>query len=159
MPYFTFFTAVVLISAESMSVIPAGSPAVNIEQVQAVELTEKVECAYTGVSATPPWLLYRDPPWSASVQVPDVYNRDDRLLSMAQDARGRIYVVYETPHSLSPLLYGWGIATSTDNGLTWDNRVRFVSGYTMRYPEISITIDGKIYIFGTLAGGTIDSTV
>ncbi|MEO0095895.1 MAG: T9SS type A sorting domain-containing protein [candidate division WOR-3 bacterium] len=140
--------------AGHLDVVPAGSIKVNVEQIQPIELNEKLECINTGVSTTPPWLMYRDPPWSAGVQVPDVYNNNDQLLSMDIDANGRIYVVYETPWNLSPLCHGWGVATSTDQGLTWDNRVYAINNtaYSLRFPEISITNNGKVYIWGTVYG-------
>ncbi len=139
--------------AGNLELIPAGNVKVEMEQVQPIEIDEKLECINNGVSTTPPW-LYRDPPWSSGVQIPDVYNRDDQLLSMDIDATGRIYVVYETPWNLSPLCHGWGVATSTNQGLTWDNRVYFINNtaYSLRFPEISITTNGKVYIWGTLYG-------
>ncbi len=120
------------------------------KQVLRAERTpETVECVYTGVTHYPPWLGSRDAPWeNPNVHIDDVYNVDDQLTSMAEDALGRIYVCYETMIDTSR--YGWGLATSTDNGASWDNRV-FYGGYprSCRFPEIAISTDGKIWIWGT----------
>ncbi len=145
---------VAFVFANNLGVVRAPKITTQIEPIQPIELQEPLECINTGVSTTPPWLLYRDPPWSTSVQIPDIYNRDDRMLSMDVDANGRLYVVYETPWNASPLCHGWGVATSTDQGLTWDNRVYFINdpAYSLRFPEVSITTNGKIYIWGTIYG-------
>uniref|UniRef100_A0A7V3RHZ3 T9SS type A sorting domain-containing protein n=1 Tax=candidate division WOR-3 bacterium TaxID=2052148 RepID=A0A7V3RHZ3_UNCW3 len=140
--------------ATNLGVVKAPQITAVVEPIKPIELSEPLVCIKTGVSTTPPWLLYRDPPWSTNVQVPDFYNRDDQMLSMDIDANGRVYVVYETPWSASPLSYGWGVATSTNQGLTWDNRVYYINNptYSLRYPEVSITTNGKIYIWGTIYG-------
>lgn len=113
------------------------------------------ECIYTGETSYPPWLDYRDPPWDANVQIQDIYDTDDQMTSMAVDALGRIYVCYQAIYNASPVRYGYGLATSTDNGLTWDNRVYRTGGttYSEMQPEISITDDGKVYLWGVLNGG------
>jgi len=133
--------------AEGM--IPAYIPASAIhKEVLPATIDIKAECVYTGITNYPPWLLYgRDAPWSTDVHVDDVYDNDDQLLSMAQDALGRIYVCYETMTSSGT--YGWGLATSIDNGQTWDNRV-YYANIDVRYPEIAISDDGKIWIWGSL---------
>lgn len=153
--YFLFFICLVAV-AFAADMIPANIPASEIqrEALPAPDYIE-AECVYTGITNYPPWLDYgRDAPWSTAVQIPDVYSRADQVLSMAKDANGRIYVVYETSWNGSQ--YGWGIATSIDNGATWDNRVRYVNNvsYDMHSPEISITDDGKIWIWGTLTHTT-----
>ncbi|MEO0124271.1 MAG: T9SS type A sorting domain-containing protein [candidate division WOR-3 bacterium] len=142
--------------AGQLGVAPAGKIKVDVEQIHPIELNEKLECINTGVSTVPPWLMYRDPPWSAGVQVPDVYNRSDSMLSMAVGPNGRIYVAYTTNWNANPACAGFGIASSTNNGLTWDNRVYRVNNtaYTEFNPEIAVTNDGKIWLWGTLNGGT-----
>lgn len=125
-------------------------------EVQALEAGYiPAERIYTGKTDYPPWLDYLDPPWEGNVQIPDIYDNDDDLTSMAVDALGRIYVCYQAIYYTGPLRYGFGLATSTDNGLTWDNRVFRTGGttYSERQPEIAITDDGKIYIWGVLNGG------
>jgi serine protease AprX len=119
----------------------------------------EAECIYTGVTNYPPWLAGRDAPWETNVQIPDVYDRDDRVTSMAVDASGRIYVAYEGIYNASPVRYGFGLASSSDGGQTWDNRVFRTSGttYSERYPEIAITNDGKIYLWGIITGGTFNN--
>ena len=113
------------------------------------ERADQVQCIYTGVTHYPPWSTGRDAPWeNPNVHIDDVYNVDDQLTSMAIDALGRIYVCYETMIDASR--YGWGLATSTDNGSTWDNRVYYTSSpRSCRFPEIAISSDGKIWIYGT----------
>ncbi len=109
---------------------------------------EQVLCAHTGMTLYPPWLQGRDAPWeNPNVRIDDVYDVDDQLTSMAIDALGRLYVCYETMIDASR--YGWGLATSTDNGATWDNRVFYASSpRSCRFPEIAISSDGKIWIWG-----------
>jgi subtilisin family serine protease len=136
--------------------IPAHIPAsaIHKEVLPATKYIE-AECVYTGVTNYPPWFDYgRDAPWTTDVRINDWYDRDDVLTSMAEDALGRIYVCYETVNDDAN--YCWGLATSIDNGVTWDNRTIEVANpsYYVRYPEISITDDGKIYIFGSVTGGT-----
>lgn len=141
-------------------ILPA--PALTIQkQLYPMDMAYlEAERINTGISHTPPWLQL-DPPWDPNVLIPDVYHRNDQLLSMAVDATGRIYVAYQTPWTGTGanVRYGWGLATSTDQGQTWDNRVYRIgsTNYTVLYPEIAITDDGKIYLYGTLhqtAGGS-----
>ncbi len=150
----------VLSFANQLGIVPAPQIAVDIQPILPVELQEPLECINTGISTTPPWLLYRDPPWSTSVQIPDVYNRSDSMLSMAVGPDGRIYVAYTTIWNASPVCRGFGLASSTDNGLTWDNRVYRVNNtaYTEFNPEITVTNDGKIWMWGTLNGGSYTNT-
>jgi len=152
--------AVVFAFASNLGVVRAPKITAQIEPIQPIELQEPLECINTGVSTTPPWLLYRDPPWSTSVQIPDVYNRDDRMLSMDVGPNGRIYVAYTTRWNVSPACDGFGLASSTDGGLTWDNRVYRVNNtaYTEFNPEITVTDDGKIWMWGTLNGGSYINT-
>ncbi len=138
--------------AFAAEMIPAHIPASAIHrEVLPATIEIKAECVYTGITNYPPWLDYgRDAPWSTDVRIEDGFDLDDQLLSMAEDATGRIYVCYET--IISTGRYGWGLATSTDNGATWDNRVYGYyssSNLELRYPEIAITDDGKIWIWGT----------
>ncbi|MGB9721350.1 MAG: T9SS type A sorting domain-containing protein [bacterium] len=162
MKYLTFMCSlfVMLSFASNLGVVPAPALQVKVEPIQPIELKENVECIYTGVSTTPPWLLYRDPPWSAGIQIPDLNNLDDQMLSMAVGPNGRIYVAYTGIYNASPVRYGFGLASSTDGGLTWDNRIYRTSGttYSEFSPEIAVTNDGKIYMWGTLNGGTIVNT-
>ena len=143
--------------AYAAEMIPVHIPASAIHrEVLPATIEIKAECVYTGITNYPPWLDYgRDAPWSTDVQVADVYDLDDQLISMAEDATGRIYVCYEAITTGGD--YCFGIATSTDQGVSWDNRAWGVGGYDMRYAEISITDDGKIYIFGSLTGGTYNN--
>lgn len=140
--------------AFAAEMIPAHIPASSIhKEVLPATMEIKAECVYTGITNYPPWLDYdRDAPWSTDVQIPDVYDLDDQLISMAEDATGRIYVCYEALTTGGE--YRFGIATSTDQGVSWDNRAWGIGGYDMRYPEIAITDDGKIWIWGSLTGGT-----
>lgn len=117
---------------------------------------DQAQCIYTGVTPYPPWSTGRDFPWeNPNVRIDDVYDVDDQLTSLALDALGRIYVCYET--QVTPAQYGWGIATSTDNGSTWDNRVYYMtSGNSARFPEIAVSDDGKIWIWGTYTSGADD---
>ncbi len=145
----TLCLAAVIFAAD---MIPMNIPASEIhKEVLPQPEYIKAECIYNGITNYPPWLdKDRDAPWSTAVQIPDFYNRNDQTLSMAEDVNGRIYVCYETAWDPTPR-YGWGIATSVDNGATWDNRVYYIStDYDMRYPEIAITDDGKIWIWGSL---------
>jgi len=121
---------------------------VKREVVQEVR-AEQVQHIYTGTTHYPPWSTPRDAPWeNPNVHIDDVYDVDDQLTSQAIDALGRIYVCYETMIDASR--YGWGLATSTDNGATWDNRVYYGSSpRSCRFPEIAISSDGKIWIYGT----------
>ena len=142
--------------AFAAEMIPAHIPASAIEKakIQTEPIYIEAECIYTGVTTYPPWLDYgRDAPWSTDVRIDDVYDVDDVLTSMAEDALGRIYVCYETAWSPSPIRYGWGLATSIDNGQTWDNRVYRIADtdYDLRYPEIAITDDGKIWVWGSFS--------
>lgn len=154
---FTIIGLVALSSAYHLAVVSAPKIAVDRQPIQAMELPELLECINTGMSTTPPWLLYRDPPWNPNVQVPDVFNRSDSMLSMAVGPDGRIYVAYTAIWNASPARGGFGLATSTDNGLTWDNRVYYVNNttYSEFHPEITVTNDGKIWMWGTLNGGGI----
>ncbi|MEE8596777.1 MAG: hypothetical protein V3T09_03090, partial [bacterium] len=136
--------------AFAADIIPAHIPASAIKrQVLPATIEIKAECIYTGITNYPPWLDYgRDAPWSTDVRIDDVYEDDDQLLSMAEDALGRIYVCYETVNDVAN--YCWGLATSIDNGVTWDNRVYSASApRDCRFPEIAISDDGKIWIWGT----------
>jgi len=108
---------------------------------------------YTGKTSYPPWLIYgRDAPWSTDVLIPDVYSRDDQLLSMAEDALGQIYVCYDAISSAAPLRYALGIAWSSDSGQTWNNIVYYSSTSSICHNEIAITDDGKIYAWGSYTG-------
>ncbi len=108
---------------------------------------------YTGKTSYPPWLIYgRDAPWSTDVLIPDVYSRDDQLLSMAEDALGQIYVCYDAISSSAPLRYALGIAWSSDSGQTWSNIVYYSSTSSICHNEIAITDDGKIYAWGSYTG-------
>jgi len=140
-------------------VIPTHIPASAIkrEKLQAERLPVNVECIYTGITNYPPWLKGRDAPWTPNVRIEDVYDDNDQLTSMAIDALGRIYVCYETKYTpAGGGRYGWGIATSVDDGQTWDNRVYYSDNNSVRYPEIAISNDGKIWIWGTFASGSDD---
>ncbi len=141
--------------AGNLGIVPAPAINVKIEPIQPVKLEVEVECIRTEASTNPPWLAYRDPPWSANVQVPDVYDRNDNTLSMAVGPDGRIYVAYTTLWNASPACAGFGLASSTDGGMTWDNRVYRVNNtaYSEFNPEITLTNDGKIWLWGTLNGG------
>ena len=119
--------------------IPAHIPASAIHrEVLPTTMEIKAECVYTGITNYPPWFDYgRDAPWSTDVLIDDVYDEDDVLTSMAEDALGRIYICYEAV--LTDGRYGWGLATSIDNGLTWDNRVYSAAApRECRFPEIAI---------------------
>ncbi len=128
-----------------------------LEPVQTQTLDEELVVTYTGITSTPPWIQL-DPPWDPGVTFVDFSNRNDTWISMDVDINDRIYVVYQTPWTGTGggVRYGWGVATSTDQGLTWDNRVYRVGSttYSEFEPEIDITDDGKIWIWGTLNGGT-----
>jgi len=151
---------VALCFANNFGITPVPKLAIDIQPAQPIELQENLECIHTGVSTTPPWILYRDPPWSAGVQIPDVSNLDDQMLSMAVGPDGRIYVAYTGIYNAAPVRYGFGLASSTDGGLTWDNRIYRTSGttYSEFNPEITITNDGKIWVWGTLNGGSYTNT-
>ena len=135
---------------------PASIPASEVHrEILPAPLYFEAECYYTGSTSTPPWQIYgRDAPWSTDVQVPDVYSRDDKLLSMAEGPDGKIYVAYDAIASASPLRYGTGIAWSVDNGATWNNMVYYSSTNSICHNEITVTDDGKIWIWGSLTGGT-----
>jgi hypothetical protein len=154
------FGLVVIILAANLNVKTAPTITVQKQLIETKPTLLEAECINTGSSTNPPWLQL-NPPWDPNVLIPDVYHRNDELLSMAVDVNGRIYVAYQTPWTGTGagVRYGWGLATSTDQGQTWDNRVYRVgsANYTELYPEIAITADGKIYLWGTLhqaAGGT-----
>ncbi len=142
-------------SGFAVEMIPAYIPASAIhKEVLLATMEIKAECVYTGITDYPPWLEHgRDAPWGTDVRIDDAFDVDDVLTSMAEDALGRIYVCYETAWSTSPVRYGWGLATSVDNGQTWDNRVYRIADtdYNLRYPEIAITDDGKIWIWGSFS--------
>lgn len=155
-----WFGLIVIIFAANLNVKTAPTITVQKQLVETKPTLLEAECINTGSSTNPPWLQL-NPPWDPNVLIPDVYHRNDELLSMAVDVNGRIYVAYQTPWTGTGagVRYGWGLATSTDQGQTWDNRVYRVgsANYTELYPEIAITADGKIYLWGTLhqaAGGT-----
>ncbi len=155
-----FLSAAMFMFAANNTAIADRMQRSNVMPIEAINLDQDVQCIYTGQSETPPWLFF-NAPWDPNVVIPDVYNRNDQLLSMAIDMNGRIYVTYSTPYQGAGALvrYGWGLATSTDQGLTWDNRVYRVgsTNYSLFYPEITITDNGKIYLWGTIhqvAGGT-----
>lgn len=150
--------------AFAAEMIPAYISASAIKrQVLPATMEIKAECVYTGITNYPPWLDYgRDAPWSTDVQIPDVYDEDDVLTSMAEDALGRIYVCYETIYDDPPgpsVYWGWGMATSVDNGQTWDNRVYYAANLSVRYPEIAISDEGRIWIWGSLQGGSYNDDV
>ena len=145
---------VLLATANGMEPFQIPASQMGRQQVQVERLAVPVTCDYTGVTTVPPWLT-RDPPWDPNVQVADVYDLDDQLISMAEDALGRIYVCYEALTTGGD--YRFGIATSIDQGVSWDNRAWGIGGYDMRYPEIAITDDGKIWIWGSLTGGTYNN--
>ncbi len=129
----------------------------TVEPVQLSALDEEVSVVHTGVSSTPPWIQL-DPPWSPGVTFVDLSNRNDTWISMDVDATGRFYVVYQTPWTGTGVdaKYGWGVATSTNQGLTWDNRVYRITdpAFTMIMPDVDITDNGKIWIWGTLQSPT-----
>lgn len=115
----------------------------------------EAEATYTGVTFYPPWLADgRDAPWSTDVRIEDVYNRNDSLVSMEYGPDGKIYVAYDAISNASPVRYGTGVAWSEDQGLTWNNIVYSSTTYSVRYNEISVTDDGKIYVWGSLTGGS-----
>ncbi len=153
-------TAILLAFAANNAIIADIMQRTDIAPIEAMDLNQDIQCTRSGPSSIPPWLNL-NPPWDPNILIPDLYNRNDQLLSMAIDINGRIYVTYSSPYQGAGALvrYGWGLATSTDQGLTWDNRVYRVgsTNYTLFYPEITITDDGKIYLWGTIhqvAGGT-----
>ncbi len=145
---------VLLTSANGMEPFQIPASQMECQQVQAERLAVPVTCDYTGVTTVPPWLTL-DPPWDPNVQVPDVYDLDDQLISMAEDATGRIYVCYEALTTGGD--HRFGIATSTDQGVSWDNRAWGATGYDMRYAEIAITTDGRIWIWGQINGGSLNN--
>ncbi len=149
----------VLSFANQLGIVQVPQIAVDIQPIQPVELQEPLECINTGISTTPPWLLYRDPPWSTSVQIPDVSNLDDQMLSMAVGPDSRIYVAYTGIYNAAPVRYGFGLASSTDGGLTWDNRLYRTGGttYSESNPEVAVTNDGKILMWGVLSQGGINN--
>ncbi|UCG91219.1 MAG: hypothetical protein JSV97_09035, partial [candidate division WOR-3 bacterium] len=154
------FIVLLPFAADLSSVQIAGSiGGRECAQIEAIYI--EAECVYTGVTHYPPWLAGRGAPWDPNVQIPDLYNRDDQLTSMAVDAIGQIYVCYDAIVEVSPLRYGAGIAWSSDNGVTWNNIVYFSgppSYYSVRHHEIAITDDGKLYICGSLSGGSAGYT-
>jgi len=137
---------IVLGSANGMNALPKVSTTTQL--VETPMGYDPVECVYTGTSSTPPWLQL-DPPWDPGVRINDIYNRNDQWLSMAVDATGRIYVAYQSPWSPTAALYGSGVASSTDQGLTWDNRVFYVNNVNrnMQHPDIAISANGKINLW------------
>jgi hypothetical protein len=139
--------------------IPSRIPAPKRISLEVEQLPVEMICEYKGVTTAPPWCIDRDAPWDPNIQIPDVYSRDDQMVSMAVDATGRIYVCYQAIYNASPLRYGVGIASSTDNGITWDNRVFRTGGttYSISGSEISIMDDGKIWIWSNITGGTINA--
>ncbi len=145
---------VVLFSFAHLTPVYISESMVEREVLQAERLPVALEYRYTGTTHYPPWSRDFDAPWDPNVRIADVYDVDDQLTSMAEDALGRIYVCYET--QVTPGQYGWGIATSSDNGSTWDNRVYYSTGNSMRYPEIAISTDGKIWIWGSFASNADD---
>ncbi|MEO0184987.1 MAG: T9SS type A sorting domain-containing protein [candidate division WOR-3 bacterium] len=155
-----FCISIPFVFAGHLKVVPAENLQISVEQIQPIELNEELECINTGISTTPPWQLYRDPPWSTGIQIPDVYNRSDSMLSMAVGPDGRIYVAYTAIWNASPARGGFGLASSTDAGLTWDNRVFYYNNTAFGEfdPEITVTNDGKIWLWGTLNGGTYVNT-
>lgn len=138
--------------AFAAEMIPAHIPGSAIHKdVLPATIEIKAECVYTGITNYPPWLEHgRDAPWDTDVHIDDVYGTDDAITSMAIDATGRIYICYEALTTGGD--YRWGIATSIDNGQNWDNRAYGISGQDFRYPEIAISDDGRIYIFGSRTG-------
>ena len=158
--FVVFIGFVAITFAAGQPIETASTIAIQKHLIQGEPTLLDAECINTGFSTMPPWLQL-DPPWDPNIPIPDVYNRNDQLISMDVDMNGRIYVAYQTPWTGTGagVRYGWGLATSTDQGQTWDNRVYRVgsTNYTELYPEISITDNGKIYLYGTLhqvAGGT-----
>ena len=151
---FAFILIYLVALSFAASMVPAEPINVVIEKEQPQQLDKDVSCMYTAVSIVPPWLNGRDPPWNPAVQIQDFNDQDDQLLSMAVDVLGRVYVCYETAWNITGTFkYGWGLATTIDNGATWDNRVYYINDttYNLRYPEIAISDNGKIYVWGTLS--------
>lgn len=148
----------VVVSVASQTVpfnIPAS--AVTVEKACAVKAPFTLGCEYLGISNSSPWQVDRNAPWESNVHIDDVYDNDDIMCSMAEDATGRIYVCYETVNASGN--YAWGIATSTDQGTTWDNRAYYATGLDVRFPEIGISNDGHIWIFGSLEGGSYNDDI
>jgi len=150
------FSIVVILFAVNLNTEKAPNLQAQNELIAAEPNMMKTECIKTDYSTTPPWQQL-DPPWDPNIGIPDFSNRSDQMLSMAVDVNGRIYVVYNTPWNGSGASanYGWGVASSTDQGITWDNRVYYINNtaYTLIQPEIAITDNGKIYLWGVLNGG------
>jgi len=140
--------------AFAAEMIPAHIRASDVHKVVLNTTIEiEAECIYTGVSTTPPWFDYgRDAPWSTDVQIPDVYDLDDQLLSMAEGPDGKIYVAYDAIANPSPLRYGTGIAWSVDEGQTWNNIVYYSTTSSYEHNEIAVTDDGKIWIWSSRTG-------
>jgi hypothetical protein len=138
----------VIVMANGMNPLPTVKT--RTQPVETPMGYDPVECVYTGISSTPPWQQL-DPPWDPNVRINDYSNRNDQWLSMAVDATGRIYVTYQTPWtgSAGTARYGSGIATSTDQGLTWDNRVWYSASVNrnMQHPDIAISDNGKINLW------------
>jgi hypothetical protein len=147
---------VMIIFAANLPIGHAPMIATDNEFVQAIPLNAEFRCVKTEPSRIPPWQQL-NPPWDPNIGIPDFSHRNDQMLSMAVDVNGRIYIAYYTPWggSGATVNCGWGVATSTDQGITWDNRVYYINNtaYTLIQPEIAITDNGKIYLWGVLNGG------
>ncbi|MBN2619811.1 T9SS type A sorting domain-containing protein [candidate division WOR-3 bacterium] len=145
--------------AAASQIVPftISKSALTVEKACAVKAPCELECEYHGVTYMSPLYDNRNAPWESNVNIADVYDNDDIMCSMAEDATGRVYVCYETINTSG--YYAWGLATSTDQGATWDNRAFYANGLDVRYPEIGISEDGHIWIFGALSGSSYHDEV
>ncbi|HIE05513.1 MAG TPA: hypothetical protein EYP58_01800, partial [bacterium (Candidatus Stahlbacteria)] len=98
-----------------------------------------------------------NPPWTADVRIPTWVedDGDDQFTSMAADQQG-VIVCYQGDISLAGNYtdHAWILAKTTDNGSTWDNEAYFIGSnqYDVLYPEIAVSSDGEIWVWGSLGG-------
>lgn len=92
----------------------------------------------------------RDAPWSANILAADGWGGalPDQYTSMAIGPDGAIYVAYQAMYTGSSD-WDFGVARSTDNGLTWSTYVNGTVNDDM-YPDVAVDDDGYIWIYMTM---------
>lgn len=139
--------------AADLSTTPAPNVKVARMAIEAEPMEIEAQSVFNGPTTTPPWLQL-DPPWETNVQVPDFFNSNDKMVSMAAGPDGKIYVAFSPVTNQSPQRYGTGIAWSTDQGTTWLSMVYYSATASAQANEIAVTEDGKIYLWGSFTNAT-----